>query len=91
MLHQMLKYHPTGEKRGDYMSKILHKTIKFELRVLRQELQNKLTTKEHKQLLYIEISAFVRGYCYGSKNDISQNSYKLITNYMDRLYDKYLR
>lgn len=73
------------------MSNILRKTIKFELRVLRQELQNKLTTKEHKQLIYIEISAFVRGYCYGSRNEISENSYKLITNYMDRLYEIYIK
>lgn len=81
------------------MRKTIRKTIKFELMILRQELQNKATSKEHKQLAYTEISSFVRGFCYGlsgigyngAKAIISENSYKLITNYMDRLCDKYIR
>lgn len=72
-------------------TKTARKTIKFELKIIRQELQNKNTTKEHKQLAYTEISNFVKGYCFGLSEIISENSYKLITNYMDRLYDKYLR
>ena len=71
--------------------KRIRRVISTELTILRHELQNKATSKEHKQLAYTEISNFIKGYCYGLSDIISLNSYKLISNYMDKLYDKYLR
>ena len=60
----------------------------FLLKVLRQEVTNQNTSQLHKCIAYLEISNYIRGFCYGN-TDITCNGYKLITSYLDRLHDTY--
>lgn len=64
------------------------KTVTFLLKVLRQELENSNTSQLHKCLAFLEISNYIKGFCYGNL-EITTNDYKLVTGYLDRLNDKY--
>ena len=64
------------------------KTIMFLLKVLRNELVNSDATQLHKCIAFLEISNYIKGFCYGNL-EISSNEYKLVTGYLDRLSDRY--
>lgn len=74
-------------ERGEYMIPA-RKTVMFLLKVLRQEIANSNTTQLHKCIAFLEISNYIKGFCYGNL-EITSNGYKLVTGYLDRLCDKY--
>lgn len=64
------------------------KTVIFLLNLLRQEIANSKTSHLHKCIAFLEISNYIKGFCYGNL-EISSNAYKLVSGYLDRLSNKY--